>query len=127
MNVFFVKHKTAYEMRISDWSSDVCSSDLNVHIAIANRQAANIDGRRCANGLGIVLGLQPVEQVIRLAGRARPQITDRFVDLDFEQRPPTTKTRPRIETHCQTPESRQLTTVRQHGGTCLRDAVGDKD
>src|SRR3546814_5373811 len=25
---FFVKHKTAYEMRISDWSSDVCSSDL---------------------------------------------------------------------------------------------------
>src|SRR3546814_7433505 len=26
--VFFFKHKTAYEMRISDWSSDVCSSDL---------------------------------------------------------------------------------------------------
>src|SRR3546814_7031428 len=26
--VFFVKQKTAYEMRISDWSSDVCSSDL---------------------------------------------------------------------------------------------------
>src|SRR3546814_8094157 len=25
---FFVKHKTAYELRISDWSSDVCSSDL---------------------------------------------------------------------------------------------------
>src|SRR3546814_20579373 len=25
---FFFKHKTAYEMRISDWSSDVCSSDL---------------------------------------------------------------------------------------------------
>src|SRR3546814_15481899 len=28
MNVFFFKQKTAYEMRISDWSSDVCSSDL---------------------------------------------------------------------------------------------------
>src|SRR3546814_2343402 len=31
MNVvvfFFVKQKTAYEIRISDWSSDVCSSDL---------------------------------------------------------------------------------------------------
>src|SRR3546814_11213079 len=31
---FFFKQKTAYEMRISDWSSDVCSSDLltfNVH------------------------------------------------------------------------------------------------
>src|SRR3546814_17727875 len=26
--VFFLQHKTAYEMRISDWSSDVCSSDL---------------------------------------------------------------------------------------------------
>src|SRR3546814_7408402 len=28
MEVFFFKQKTAYEMRISDWSSDVCSSDL---------------------------------------------------------------------------------------------------
>src|SRR3546814_17643696 len=28
--VFFFKQKTAYEMRISDWSSDVCSSDLRV-------------------------------------------------------------------------------------------------
>src|SRR3546814_18877602 len=27
---FFFKQKTAYEMRISDWSSDVCSSDLAV-------------------------------------------------------------------------------------------------
>src|SRR3546814_5098694 len=29
MFVFFFKQKTAYEMRISDWSSDVCSSDLS--------------------------------------------------------------------------------------------------
>src|SRR3546814_9708606 len=29
MTFFVFKHKTAYEMRISDWSSDVCSSDLN--------------------------------------------------------------------------------------------------
>src|SRR3546814_2817002 len=28
---FFFKQKTAYEMRISDWSSDVCSSDLVAH------------------------------------------------------------------------------------------------
>src|SRR3546814_3674845 len=28
---FFFKQKTAYEMRISDWSSDVCSSDLVIH------------------------------------------------------------------------------------------------
>src|SRR3546814_4015223 len=27
--LFFFKQKTAYEMRISDWSSDVCSSDLS--------------------------------------------------------------------------------------------------
>src|SRR3546814_6320411 len=30
---FFFKQKTAYEMRISDWSSDVCSSDLSRHRA----------------------------------------------------------------------------------------------
>src|SRR3546814_4907933 len=29
MYVFFFQHKTAYELRISDWSSDVCSSDLD--------------------------------------------------------------------------------------------------
>src|SRR3546814_8004584 len=32
--VFFVTQKTAYEMRISDWSSDVCSSDLKRNIFI---------------------------------------------------------------------------------------------
>src|SRR3546814_7103442 len=31
--LFFFKQKTAYEMRISDWSSDVCSSDLRAHQA----------------------------------------------------------------------------------------------
>src|SRR3546814_2441450 len=30
MNFFFFKQKTAYELRISDWSSDVCSSDLSI-------------------------------------------------------------------------------------------------
>src|SRR3546814_3405350 len=30
---FFFKQKTAYEMRISDWSSDVCSSDLLMSLA----------------------------------------------------------------------------------------------
>src|SRR3546814_4212212 len=29
---FFFKQKTAYDMRISDWSSDVCSSDLGGHL-----------------------------------------------------------------------------------------------
>src|SRR3546814_5296353 len=31
---FFVKQKTAYDMRISDWSSDVCSSDLFLQVAL---------------------------------------------------------------------------------------------
>src|SRR3546814_9418298 len=32
---FFFKQKTAYEVRISDWSSDVCSSDLDEDVLIA--------------------------------------------------------------------------------------------
>src|SRR3546814_2704572 len=40
VGVFFCKQKTAYEMRISDWSSDVCSSDLD--------------------GVGLQFGLAPV-------------------------------------------------------------------
>src|SRR3546814_6522997 len=41
----FLKQKTAYEMRISDWSSDVCSSDLDtVNYATAkDQQAAAFD------------------------------------------------------------------------------------
>src|SRR3546814_5355287 len=31
---FFFKQKTAYEMRISDWSSDVCSSDLKLNVGL---------------------------------------------------------------------------------------------
>src|SRR3546814_5297257 len=38
--VFFFKQKTAYEMRIRDWSSDVCSSDLG---AAAVRRRASAD------------------------------------------------------------------------------------
>src|SRR3546814_4750939 len=42
---FFFKQKTAYEMRISDWSSDVCSSDLSLlHAArqLRRRQAGDV-------------------------------------------------------------------------------------
>src|SRR3546814_15803973 len=38
---FFFKQKTAYEMRISDWSSDVCSSDLDFRFGGAD---ANVIG-----------------------------------------------------------------------------------
>src|SRR3546814_20025926 len=36
--MFFFKQKTAYEMRMSDWSSDVCSSDLAPRPRIIQRQ-----------------------------------------------------------------------------------------
>src|SRR3546814_10463745 len=40
---FFFKQKTAYEMRISDWSSDVCSSDLDI-LKIARRPVVSSHG-----------------------------------------------------------------------------------
>src|SRR3546814_4976277 len=45
--VFFFKQKTAYEMRISDWSSDVCSSDL-----IERRQALGQHAVQGEAGIG---------------------------------------------------------------------------
>src|SRR3546814_11908003 len=38
-NFFFFKQKTAYEMRITDWSSDVCSSDLDPRLYDADQRA----------------------------------------------------------------------------------------
>src|SRR3546814_6003486 len=35
---FFFKQKTAYEMRISDWSSDVCSSDLSFPLGVQHAE-----------------------------------------------------------------------------------------
>src|SRR3546814_7337411 len=42
---FFFKQKTAYEMRISDWSSDVCSSDLMRSLLNQKIRAANTKTR----------------------------------------------------------------------------------
>src|SRR3546814_2445919 len=44
---FFFKQKTAYEMRISDWSSDVCSSDLR--------------GGACPDKSNLMLGIEVIE------------------------------------------------------------------
>src|SRR3546814_1636956 len=44
MYFFLFKQKTAYEMRISDWSSDVCSSDLHLQGSYARMLA--LPGRR---------------------------------------------------------------------------------
>src|SRR3546814_3331690 len=60
---FFVfKQKTAYEMRISDWSSDVCSSDLD-----------RLEGRRAAEHAP-ALGVEPVMQLVD--DRAGPRLAD---------------------------------------------------
>src|SRR3546814_8135761 len=55
MLFFFFKQKTAYEMRISDWSSDVCSSDLPAN--------------RCSSGSPAVDDRTRVEAQLRCQGR----------------------------------------------------------
>src|SRR3546814_2133113 len=44
IDFFFFKQKTAYELRISDWSSDVCSSDLTVTRSAEDAPAAVVQG-----------------------------------------------------------------------------------
>src|SRR3546814_6929919 len=41
---FFFKQETAYEMRISDWSSDVCSSDLNLKFGMSFAESTGLTG-----------------------------------------------------------------------------------
>src|SRR3546814_6312159 len=52
---FFFKQKTAYEMRISDWSSDVCSSDLSNSIVSASEWPTNT-GTRTHVACTLILG-----------------------------------------------------------------------
>src|SRR3546814_17482087 len=55
--VFFFKQKTAYEMRISDWSSDVCSSDLSrAQVRRSCRSCRAESQERCGAGRGNRLG-----------------------------------------------------------------------
>src|SRR3546814_14926437 len=62
---FFFKQKTAYEMRISDWSSDVCSSDLR-------RDLADIAQRLQEAGTGRMAHRHADSPAV--AGQALPQI-----------------------------------------------------
>src|SRR3546814_3061250 len=64
---FFFKQKTAYEMRISDWSSDVCSSDLLDHdLHRFGRGGRETGGRKgeeeggCADNAGDSHGESPL-------------------------------------------------------------------
>src|SRR3546814_8232333 len=63
--IFFFKQKTAYEMRISDWSSDVCSSDLQ--------------GATPAGCIGVGLGSGPrkasMDSRMRVVAGSRPRGT----------------------------------------------------
>src|SRR3546814_3531981 len=60
--LFFFKQKTAYEMRISDWSSDVCSSDLIQHYfvdhKVRNFYSVSISGYHIAEA-----GANPISQL----------------------------------------------------------------
>src|SRR3546814_5402705 len=65
----FFKQKTAYEMRISDWSSDVCSSDLG-------RLPFNTDGGGLCNNHPANRGgmTKIIEAVRQLRGEARGEV-----------------------------------------------------
>src|SRR3546814_6776431 len=54
---FFFKQKTAYEMRISDWSSDVCSSDLLLEVSRLGPKTFE----QCAGFLRISGGGEPLD------------------------------------------------------------------
>src|SRR3546814_1634553 len=68
--LFFFTQKTAYEMRISDWSSDVCSSDLiaiartdhvldaDIGVAVAARSGSQVD-RHPGRGTGVGDSIRP--------------------------------------------------------------------
>src|SRR3546814_4178771 len=65
--VVFFKQKTAYEMRISDWSSDVCSSDLCQVVALL--QAADVlRPRRDPVDAGAMVAVNDDRGVIELSG-----------------------------------------------------------
>src|SRR3546814_11670257 len=82
---FFFKQKTAYEMRISDWSSDVCSSDLSDEFPGYGHlfAASNVDYKDLATTRAAIFGIakelrdQPVDA--DLLGRARRPLAEAMV------------------------------------------------
>src|SRR3546814_17639319 len=87
---FFFKQKTAYEMRISDWSSDVCSSDLRTRFPRVERHEHGADRERApgadrpfgivAHGDGDAVALadaKPVGQGSAKRARGAPRSLER--------------------------------------------------
>src|SRR3546814_15210402 len=73
---FFFKQKTAYELRISDWSSDVCSSDLR-EVQLAFRQPGRVAEMAIQEGDVVTAGTrmalldaQPYEDALAAAEAA---------------------------------------------------------
>src|SRR3546814_4327048 len=64
ISLCFIKQKTAYELRISDWSSDVCSSDLR----------AGTDGASNSAPLTAAEARAVLEEAFAVMSRARAQI-----------------------------------------------------
>src|SRR3546814_7692099 len=58
----FFKQKTAYEVRISDWSSDVCSSDLWMILAGSLDEAAAIAAENPCLDYGLTLEIRPTDR-----------------------------------------------------------------
>src|SRR3546814_11774062 len=67
ISFFFFKQKTAYEMRISDWSSDVCSSDLH---GVAGRRRRT-DTRAVSAGITILSAGTDTERLDAAVSPAR--------------------------------------------------------
>src|SRR3546814_9805586 len=79
MRFFFLKQKTAYEMRISDWSSDGCSSDLRVRavqrVDRGGQFARRLDRRPARIAVGpVARDPRPHLVVERLGGRDKDRI-----------------------------------------------------
>src|SRR3546814_16263534 len=78
--LFFFKQKTAYEVRISDWSSDVCSSDLSRSLASFGCIATGMMGRPTLSPLDTTLRSRIF---MRPSGRAPDQMRDITMEPGF--------------------------------------------
>src|SRR3546814_2679355 len=91
---FFFKQKTAYEMRISDWSSDVCSSDLTGELRDALRDLEDTgldrDAPTVAVAEGLLMYLRPeavaaLWQDVRAHCRARVDVVASAMACDDDR------------------------------------------